>query len=80
MYIIIYDYSDMAENIIAEEQAGFRGGRSTIEQIFNLRIQCEKHLQHQRNIYHILIEGLRQSMARSTMDNHEKVQHQREAH
>ena len=31
-----------AEEIIAEEQAGFRGGRSTTEQIFNLRILCEK--------------------------------------
>ena len=32
--------------IIAEEKAGFRAGRSTIEQIFNLRILCEKYLQH----------------------------------
>ena len=31
-----------AEKIIAEEQAGFRAGRSTTEQIFNLRILCEK--------------------------------------
>ena len=31
-----------AEEIIAEEQAGFRAGRSTTEQIFNLRILCEK--------------------------------------
>ena len=35
-----------AEKIIAEEQAGFRAGRSTTEQIFNLRILCEKYLQH----------------------------------
>ena len=33
-----------AEKIIAEEQAGFRAGRSTTEQIFNLRILCEKYL------------------------------------
>ena len=45
-----------AENIIAEEQAGFRHGRSTIEQIFNLRILGEKHLQHQRNIYIVFID------------------------
>ena len=35
-----------AEEIIAEEKAGFRAGRSTKEQIFNLRILCEKYLQH----------------------------------
>ena len=31
---------------------GFRAGRSTTEQIFNLRILCEKYLQHQQNLYH----------------------------
>ena len=46
----------LAENIIAEEQAGFRHGRSTIEQLFNLRILCEKQLHHQRNIYHVFID------------------------
>ena len=45
-----------AEKIIAEEQAGFRGGRSTTEQIFNLRILCEKYLQHQQNLYHVFID------------------------
>ena len=44
-----------AEKIIAENQAGFRAGRSTTEQIFNLRILCEKHLQHQQDLYHVLI-------------------------
>ena len=45
-----------AEKIIAEEQAGFRAGRSTTEQILNLRIQCEKYLQHQQDPYHVFIE------------------------
>ncbi|KAL8597812.1 hypothetical protein ACOMHN_004927 [Nucella lapillus] len=45
-----------AEDIIVEEQAGFRKGRSTTEQIFNLRTICEKHLQHQRQIYHVFID------------------------
>ena len=40
----------------AEEQAGFRAGRSTTEQIFNLRILCEKYLQHQQNLYHVFID------------------------
>ena len=45
-----------AEKIIAEEQAGFRAGRSTTEQIFNLRILCEKYLQHQQDPYHVFID------------------------
>ena len=44
-----------AEEIIAEEQAGFRAGRITKEQIFNLRILCEKNLQHQQNLYDVFI-------------------------
>ena len=43
---ILYRLKPQAEKIIAEEQAGFRAGRSTTEQIFNLRILCEKYLQH----------------------------------
>ena len=42
--------------IIAEEQAGFRPGRSTTEQIFNLRILCERYLQHQQDLYHVFID------------------------
>ena len=45
-----------AERIIAEEQAGFRAGRNTTEQIFNLRIFCENYLQHQRDLYHVFID------------------------
>ena len=41
---------------IAEEQAGFRAGRSSTEQIFNLRILCEKYLQHQQDLYHVFID------------------------
>ena len=37
-------------------QSGFRAGRSTTEQIFNLRILCEKYLQHQQNLYHVFID------------------------
>ena len=42
--IILNRLKPQAEKIIAEEQAGFRAGRSTTEQIFNLRILCEKYL------------------------------------
>ena len=43
--IILNRLQPQAEEIIAEEQAGFRAGRSTTEQIFNLNILCEKYLQ-----------------------------------
>ena len=54
--IILNRLKPQAEHIIAEEQAGFRAGRSTTEQIFNLRILCEKYLQHQQNLYHVFID------------------------
>ena len=43
--IILNRLKPQAEKIIAEEQAGFRAGRSTKEQTFNLRILCWKYLQ-----------------------------------
>ena len=33
------------------EQAGFRAGRSTTEQIV-----CEKYLKHQQNLYHVFVD------------------------
>ena len=42
--------------IIAEEQAGFRAGRNTTEQIFNLCILCEKYLQHLEDLYHVFTD------------------------
>ena len=48
--------ANRAEKIIAEEQAGFRAGRIIIEQIFILRILCEKYLQHQQDLYHVFID------------------------
>ena len=45
-----------AEKIIAEEQAGFREGSSTTDQIFKLRILCEKYLQQQQDLYHVFID------------------------
>ena len=54
--IILSRLKPQAEKIIAEEQAGFRAGRSTTEQIFNLRIFCEKYLQHQQDLCHVFID------------------------
>ena len=45
-----------AEKIITEEQAGFRAGRSTTEQIFSLQILCEKYLQNQQDLKHVFID------------------------
>ena len=54
--VILNRLKPQAEEIIAEEQAGFRASKSTTEQIFNLRILCEKYLQHQQNLYHVFID------------------------
>ena len=56
--IILNRLKLQAEKSIVEEQAGFRAGRSTTEQILNLCIQCEKYLQHQhqQDLYHVFID------------------------
>ena len=53
MKVILNRLKPHAEEIIAEEQARFRAGRSTTEHIFNLIILCENYLQHQQNLYHV---------------------------
>ena len=54
--VILNRLKPQAEKIIAEEQAGFRAGRSTTEQIFNLRNLCEKYIQHQLDLYPVFID------------------------
>ena len=54
--IILNRLKPKAEKIIAEEQAGLRAGRNTTELIFNLRILCEKYLQHQQDLCHVFID------------------------
>ena len=54
--IMLNRMKPQAEKIIAEEQAGLRAGRSTTEQIFNLRILCKKYLQHQQDLYHVFMD------------------------
>ena len=54
--IILNRLKPQAEKTITEEQAGFRAGRNTTEQIFNLQFLCEKYLQHQQDIYHVFID------------------------
>ena len=54
--IILNRLKPKTEKIIAEEQARYRAGRSTTKQIFNLRILCEKYLQHQQDLYPVFID------------------------
>ena len=54
--VILNRLKPKAEEIIAEEQAGFGAERNTTEQIFNLRILCEKCLEHQQNLSHVFID------------------------
>ena len=74
--VLLNRLKPQAEEIIAEEQAGFRTGRSTTEQIFNLRIICEKYLQHQQDLYHVFID-FKKAFDRvwhaALMDDHETI-------
>ena len=66
-----------AERIIAEEQAGFGSGRSAIEQVFNLRILCERYLQHEQDLFHVFVDFKKAfNMACSPLVHNETIQHQ----
>ena len=47
------------------------------QQIFSLRILCEKHLQHQQTST-LSVEGFQQGLACSFVNNNEKVQYERQ--
>ena len=55
-HVILNRLKKQAEEHLAEEQAGFRARRSTVEQIFNCRVLIEKHLQHQNDLFHNFID------------------------
>ena len=50
--IILNKLKSQVEKVIA----GFRAGRSTTQQIFNLIILSEKYLQHQQDLYYVFIK------------------------
>ena len=54
--IILRRLTSQAEDILAEQQAGFRAGRSTVEQVFNCRVMIEKHIEHQRDLFHNFVD------------------------
>ena len=54
--VILNSLVDQAEQILEEEQAGLRSQTCATEQIFNMRLLAEKHLKHQKNLYHNFID------------------------
>ena len=54
--VILNGLKPQAEKITAEEQAGFRAGKSTTKQIFNVQILYDKYLNHRQDLYHIIID------------------------
>ncbi|PIK45030.1 hypothetical protein BSL78_18122 [Apostichopus japonicus] len=54
--VILNRLNSKAEDLLSEEQAGFRAGRSNTEQIFNCRVLTEKHLKHQHDLCHNFID------------------------
>ena len=54
--VILNRLQPQVEKLLAEEQAGFRPGRSTVEQIFNLRIICEKYRELNKELHHNFID------------------------
>ncbi|CAH1240999.1 Hypp6277 [Branchiostoma lanceolatum] len=54
--VILNRLQPQAEQILSEEQAGFRKGRSCAEQIFNLRLICEKYRELGKPVYHTFVD------------------------
>ena len=53
--IIINRINSQAEEILAEEQAGFRKNRNIRKHILNIRILAEKYIEHDLKLYHNFI-------------------------
>ena len=54
--IVLTRLQPKIDALLSEEQAGFRKNRSTVEQIFNLRMLMEKHLSHKLNVFATFID------------------------
>ncbi|XP_052268763.1 uncharacterized protein LOC127870146 [Dreissena polymorpha] len=63
------------EEVLAEEQAGYRAERSTVEHILNCRIGIWKHLQHHRKLLHIFIDFEKAFDRVSPMACYSRIQH-----
>ena len=53
LQVILNRLKAKAEELLEEDQADFRSGRSTADHIFNSRVVIEKHLQqYQSDLFH----------------------------
>ena len=79
LQVILNRLEEKAKELLAEEQADFRPGPSTVEQISNSRVVIEKHQKHQHGMFHNFIDfkkafdriwpaGLRQILKSFTID------------
>ncbi|KAJ4432424.1 hypothetical protein ANN_21043 [Periplaneta americana] len=55
-YILRKRLEKYYENIIGEYQAGFRAGRSTIDQIYTVKGMTEKFWEYNLNLYHLFVD------------------------
>ena len=56
LIVILNRLIPQIEEIVSEEQAGFRAGRNTTDQSRKFRILSEKCLQHQQNLNHVFVD------------------------
>ena len=54
--VLINRIRDKTENVIAEEQGGFRRGRGCTDQIFIVRQICEKYLGKGEDVYFAFLD------------------------
>ena len=77
--VILNQLKGKAEELLAEEQASFRSGQSTVEQTFNSQVIIEKHQQHQHDLFHNFTDFkmMFDSLVRRPVAGPQKLQHSR---
>ena len=54
--ILLNRLTPIAEDILGEEQVGFRQGRSTTDQIFTLRMILEKYREYNKDLHQLFVD------------------------